>query len=93
MTANHQMLALFGSIGNAEMLMIGLVALLLFGNRLPEVMRSMGKGIVQFKRALKDTQEEIETASRMPTPPTDDANNQVKALPGGSASQDATTSM
>jgi len=36
-----------------EMLIIGLVVLLLFGNRLPSVMRSLGVGITEFKKGIK----------------------------------------
>lgn len=35
------------------------VALLIFGRRLPEVGRSLGKGITEFKKGLKDAGEEI----------------------------------
>lgn len=54
------MLALFGSLGTPELLVIALVMLLLFGSRLPEVMRSMGRGVVEFKKGLKDTQDAVE---------------------------------
>lgn len=37
-----------------EWLIIAFIALLLFGNRLPSVARSMGRGITEFKRGLKD---------------------------------------
>jgi len=37
-----------------EMLVIALVILLLFGNRLPSVMRSLGRGVVEFKKGLSD---------------------------------------
>lgn len=37
-----------------QMLVLGLVVLLLFGNRLPSVMRSLGEGITEFKKGLKD---------------------------------------
>ena len=43
-----------------EMSVILIVALLLFGKRLPEVMRSMGKGIVEFKKGLHGIEDEIE---------------------------------
>ena len=44
-------LGLFGGgIGWAEVLLLGIVALLVFGRRLPEVAKSMGKGIVEFKK-------------------------------------------
>jgi sec-independent protein translocase protein TatA len=44
--------AMFG-IGPMEMFMVMLVVLLLFGNRLPSVMRSMGVGITEFKKGIK----------------------------------------
>ena len=66
---NTPILALFGSLGTGETILIGVVALLLFGNRLPEVMRSLGKGVVEFKKGLRDTQDQIERASVEPAPP------------------------
>lgn len=40
-------------------LLVGFVALLLFGKRLPEVGRSLGRGIAEFKRGLRDVQDEM----------------------------------
>lgn len=51
------------NVGWPEMLVIGVVLLLLFGRRLPEVGKSLGQGIVQFKKGLKDVQREVEEAS------------------------------
>ena len=49
---------MFG-IGLPELLLIFLVCLLLFGAaRLPEIGRSLGEGIREFKKALKEGQEE-----------------------------------
>ncbi|MGB4727710.1 MAG: twin-arginine translocase TatA/TatE family subunit [Thermogutta sp.] len=45
---------MFGAPGWMEMLVIALVILLLFGNRLPSVMRSLGRGVVEFKKGLSD---------------------------------------
>lgn len=42
-----------------HLLVIMVVALLLFGKRLPEVGRSLGRGISEFKKGLKDVQEEM----------------------------------
>jgi sec-independent protein translocase protein TatA len=47
----------------AEWLFIAAAALLIFGKRLPEVGRSLGKGIVEFKKGLKGIEDEVETAS------------------------------
>ncbi len=40
-------------------IVIGLVALLLFGGRLPEVARSLGRAFNEFKRGLKDVGDEL----------------------------------
>jgi len=51
---------MLGGIGVQEMLLIFLVALLLFGsNKIPEIARSLGKGISEFKRAMDETKNEI----------------------------------
>lgn len=38
--------------GHIELLIVGLVILLLFGHRLPSLMRSLGRGVVEFKEGL-----------------------------------------
>ena len=63
-------LGLFGNFGNVEILIILLVGLLLFGRRLPEVGRGLGKSIVEFKKGLKDVTDEV-----------DAVNKEVSALP------------
>jgi sec-independent protein translocase protein TatA len=52
------MLAL-GMPGVTEMIIIGALGLLIFGKRLPEVGRSLGKGIVEFKKGLKGIDEDV----------------------------------
>jgi sec-independent protein translocase protein TatA len=47
-------LAFFGSLGGGELLVIGLIALLLFGTRLPKVARSLGQSVNEFKQGMKD---------------------------------------
>lgn len=42
---------MFG-IGTTELLVVMAVMLLLFGHRLPSVMRSLGRGVVEFKRGV-----------------------------------------
>lgn len=54
-------------IGPPEMIVLGVIAVLLFGNRLPSVMRSLGQGMVEFKKGLRGMEEEIESAARTNT--------------------------
>lgn len=47
-------------IGTTEIIVIGGVALLIFGGKkLPELMRGLGKGIKEFKEGMHDVKEEI----------------------------------
>lgn len=50
------LLAVFG-IGTTEMIVVMVVILVLFGHRLPSVMRSMGRGIKEFKEGINDPSE------------------------------------
>ncbi len=51
---------MFGMPGGIEWIIILIVALLIFGKRLPEVMKSMGKGIVEFKKGIKGVEDDVE---------------------------------
>ena len=47
-------------IGTTELLLIGGMALLLFGGKkLPEMMRGLGKGVREFKKGVRDVEEEL----------------------------------
>ncbi len=51
--------ALFGSLGLPEILLILAIVILLFGaSRIPELARSLGKGVDEFKKGLKGETEE-----------------------------------
>ena len=54
---------MFGMPGGIEWIIILIVALLIFGKRLPEVMRSMGRGIVEFKKGVKGVEDDVEDAA------------------------------
>ena len=65
------MLAL-GMPGLTEWIIIGALGLLIFGKRLPDVGRSLGKGIVEFKKGLKGIEDDIEQVDdnkRLNAPP------------------------
>jgi sec-independent protein translocase protein TatA len=47
-----------GGLSAFHWMIILVFALLLFGNRLPSVMRSLGQGIVEFKKGLADVKDE-----------------------------------
>jgi TatA/E family protein of Tat protein translocase len=50
-----------GSVGTPEILLILVIALLLFGpQKLPELGKSLGRAIREFKRASQELQETIE---------------------------------
>jgi sec-independent protein translocase protein TatA len=55
---------LFGifSIGPMEWAILGVVAVLLFGSRLPEVARGLGKSVTEFKKGLRGIQSELDDA-------------------------------
>jgi sec-independent protein translocase protein TatA len=50
-----------------HLLVIGVVAILLFGKRLPEIARSLGKSMVEFKKGLKGLEDEIQGGASNPT--------------------------
>ena len=51
------------NLGVPELLIIMLVVLLVFGaKRLPEIGQSMGKGIREFKKSIKDVRKDLDTS-------------------------------
>ena len=46
----------FGSVGPGELVVILLIALIIFGKRMPEVARSAGKAMAEFKKGLQELQ-------------------------------------
>ena len=57
-------------LGPVELLVVGGVVLLLFGNRLPSVMRSMGRSVVEFKKGINDANElpkEVDEEDKTPS--------------------------
>lgn len=58
----------FGNIGLGEMVVLCIVALLIFGGKLPEVARKVGQGISEFRRGLKEEARRIEHELDVPPP-------------------------
>ena len=56
------LLGMFG-IGQYELLIVAGIALLLFGHRLPSVMRSLGRGVVEFKKGVAGIEEDVKSAT------------------------------
>jgi sec-independent protein translocase protein TatA len=58
------MIAMFG-LGPTELIVVAVVVLLLFGSRLPKVMRSLGQGIVEFKRGVQGIEDDASAGRRI----------------------------
>jgi sec-independent protein translocase protein TatA len=56
---------MFG-LGAPEIIALGLLGVLLFGRRLPEMGRYIGKTVVEFKKGMKGLEDEIDTPSAHP---------------------------
>lgn len=56
------MLAILGLPGGSEWIIILVVAVLIFGRRLPEIARGLGKSITEFKKGVKETEDDINEA-------------------------------
>jgi sec-independent protein translocase protein TatA len=60
------------NLGAQEMIILLIIGVLLFGRKLPEVGRYLGKGIVEFKKGIKGLEDEFEgsqsIASRQESP-------------------------
>ncbi len=88
-------LAFLGHLGPWEILIILVIALLIFGKRLPEVGKSLGKGIVEFKKGLHGVEDEIESAGNDSNPPRqieEQNNSTVNATSNEHAAEESTKS-
>jgi sec-independent protein translocase protein TatA len=58
----YNIFAIMGLPAGSEWILIALVALLIFGRRLPEIARNVGKSLNEFKKGVKESQDEIHKA-------------------------------
>ena len=50
------------SVGPWEMIILAFICLLIFGNRLPNAMRSLGKSVTEFKKGISGIEDDIDQA-------------------------------
>lgn len=68
-------------IGTTELLLLGGMALLLFGGKkLPEMMRGLGQGVSEFKKGMKDIKEEAGLSEEGETP---ESTEEIESLETG----------
>ena len=62
-TSAQPLLAVLGLPGGMELVIVLAIILLLFGNRLPGTMRSLGQSLVQFKKGMKEDDDDASSGS------------------------------
>ena len=56
---------MFGNIGMPELLLILVICLLIFGaSKLPEIGKSFGKAISEFKKGMRDTDSDVKNEKK-----------------------------
>jgi twin arginine-targeting protein translocase, TatA/E family len=60
-------LLLLGNVGTAEIIILAILVLLLFGGKkIPELMKGLGKGVKNFKDGVKGLEDDIKSDDENP---------------------------
>ena len=73
----------FMGLSPTELLIVGVVAVLLFGSRLPSVARSAGKSLTEFRRGMQDLQNDVRRSIDA-----EEAYNSTKEKPGSTVGRE-----
>lgn len=90
----YSQLAFLPNLGMTELLVLAFLGLLIFGKKLPEVGKSLGQGLVSFKKGLQGVETDLSSAMDEAEKPRKKKKKR-KAIDGDAAaleSHDATTS-
>ena len=61
--------AFLPNLGPMELVVVAGICLLFFGNRLPSVMRSLGKSVTEFKKGMTEIEDQLDSAGKAEAKP------------------------
>ena len=84
-------LAIFGAFSHWELLVVLVIALLIFGRRLPDIARSMGKSLTEFKKGINEAKETKDEFVNDVKEISDDVAKEAKSASGLDDTEDSTS--